>query len=112
MVAHRSRHIDIGVRMMQCVEAPQERHRMLTAMYGVDQKIEQQESCQNAQPLIGDWPGGQTHAKYRLEFRPEGVPRREREGGKHDIEHPDAEIAEPPPQCRELPLPPRPAEFP
>jgi len=35
MVAQRRRHVDIGVRMMQRVKSPQERHCMLAPMYQV-----------------------------------------------------------------------------
>src|SRR6266478_8567581 len=112
MMAHRGRYIDIGIGVMQCMKAPEQRHRVLTAMRRVIQEIEQQESRDKAPPLIGYWPGGQSHAKHCLELRPEDVGRREGEGGKDDIQEPDAKIAESPPQRRKLPLPSRPAEFP
>jgi hypothetical protein len=97
---------------MQRVEAPQERHGVLTAMHGILQQVEQQESRHKARPLISDWPGGQSHAKCRLKLRLEGVPRRESEAGEDNIQEPDAEIAEPPLQRRKLATPPWPAEFP
>jgi hypothetical protein len=97
---------------MHCVEAPQERHCVLAAMHGVIQKIEQQKGRHIAQPSIGNRPSGQSQAKSSLELRPEGVRRREGEGGEDDIQKPNTDIAEPPPQRRKLPLPSRPAEFP
>jgi len=97
--------------VMQCVEAPQERHRMLTAMHGIVHKIKQQKGRDKAQPLLADRPSGQTHAKYRLELRPEGVRWREGESSEDEIEEPDADIAEPPPQRRELTPAPRPAQL-
>ena len=63
-------------------------------------------------PSLRDGPGGQSDAQRSLELRSEGVRRRKDEGGKDQIKDPDPEIAEPPPQRRELPLPPRPAKFP
>jgi hypothetical protein len=112
MMAHRGRDIDIGIGVVQRVKAPEKRHRMLTAMHGVLEKIEQQEGRNKAQPLVGDRPGGQSHTESCPKLRPKGVRRREGEGDKDNIEEPDAEIAEPPPQRRELPLPSRSAEFP
>src|SRR6266851_1596906 len=97
---------------MQGVEAPQERHRVLTAMHGIAQQIEQQKSRHTARPLIAHYPGGESDAKCSLELRPKRVRRRKREGGEDDIEEPDPEIAEAPPPRRKLPLPPRSAEFP
>ena len=112
MMPHRSRHIDIGVGVMHCVKPPQKRHRVLTAMHGVDQKIEQQEARQKARPLIGDRPRGQTHTEGDFELPPEDVGWREDEGGNQDIKKPDADIAKPPPERRKFPLSPRLAEFP
>jgi hypothetical protein len=76
------------------------------------QKIKEQEGRYKARPLIGDRPGGQSHAKCRLELRPKGIRRRKGESGKNNIQEPDPDIAEPPPQRRKLPPPPRPAKFP
>jgi hypothetical protein len=87
---------------MQRVQSPQERHRVLTAMHGVIQKVEQQKGHDKAQPLLADRPSGQSHAKYRLELRPEGVRWRKGESGEDEIKEPDADIAEPTPQRREL----------
>jgi hypothetical protein len=81
-------------------------------MHGVVHKIEQQKGRHKARPSIGNGPRGQSHAKCCLELRPEGVRRREGEGGENDIQKPNTDIAEPPPQRRKLPLPSRPAEFP
>ena len=44
MVAHRGRHVDIGIRMMQRVKAPEERHRVLAPMHGVAHQVEQQKT--------------------------------------------------------------------
>ena len=108
---HRGRYIDIGIGVMQRVEAPQERHRVLTAMRGVIQKVEQQKGRDKARPLIADRPGRAKSRQDGLELRPESVRRREDEGGEDDIEEPDADIAEPPPQRRKLPPPSRPAQL-
>ena len=83
--------------MMQRVETPQKWHRVLTAMDRVDQKIEQQESRDKAQPVIGDRPGGQVDPKGSLELWPKSLGRRKNKGDEHDIEQPDAEVAEPSP---------------
>ena len=85
---------------------------VLTAMHGVVQKIEQQESRHKARPSIGNRPSGQGQAKSCLELLPEGVRWREGECGEDDIEEPNTDIAEPPPQRRKLPPPSRTAEFP
>ena len=97
---------------MQRVKAPQKRQRVLAAMYEVTQKVEQQEGCNEAGPSLRDGPGGQSDAQRSLELRSEGVRRRKDEGGKDQIKDPDPEIAEPPPQRRELPLPSGSEEFP
>ena len=97
---------------MQRVNAPQKRHRVLTAVQEITQKVEQEEACDETRPSVGDGPGGESDAQRSLELRPEGVGRRKDEGGKDQIKDPDPEITEPPPQRRELPLPSRPAEFP
>ena len=81
-------------------------------MHEITQKVEQQEDCHKAGPSLGDGPGGESDTEHSLELRPEGVRRRKDKGGKNQIKDPDPEIGEPPPQCRELPLPSRPAEFP
>jgi hypothetical protein len=81
-------------------------------MHEITQKVKQQEGCNKAGPSLGDGPGGQSDAQLSLELRPEGVRRRKDKGSKDQIEDPDPEIAEPPPQRRELAPPPRPAEFP
>ena len=96
---------------MQRVEAPQERHRVLAAMYGVVQKVEQQKGHQEAEPLSSDRPSRQSNAKGRFKLRSEGLRRCEGEAGEDEIEEPHADVAEPPPQRRELPSPPRPAQL-
>ena len=67
---------------MQRVVSPQKRYRMLTAMYRVHQKIEEQKSRDKTHPLIGDRPGRQGDAEGGLELRPKGVRRREGEAGE------------------------------
>jgi len=112
MVAYRGRHIDIGIGVMQCVKAPQQRHRVLTAVHRVLQKIEQQEACDKAQPLVGDRPRRQRDAKSCLELEAESLRLRKGEAGEDDAEEPNAQIAEPPPQSGKLALPSRPEQFP
>src|ERR1700730_4531329 len=107
MVAHRGRHIDVGVGVMQCVETPEKRHRVLTAMYGVVQKIEQQKGRPKAQPGVGNRPGGQGYAECCCKLWPKGVRRREDEGGEDNPDKPEPDIAEPAPQGRKLSPPPR-----
>jgi len=85
---------------------------MLAAMHEISEKIEQQKGCNKAGPSLGDGPGGQRDAQCSLELRPEGVRRRKGEGGENNIQEPDADVPEPPPQRRKLPLPSRPAELP
>src|SRR5438105_10016665 len=96
---------------MQRVKAPQKRHRMLAAVHEITQKIEQQEDRHKAAPS-GDGPRGQSDAQRSLDLWPEGVRRPKEEAGKDQIKDPDPEIAEPPPQRGEFPLPPRPTKFP
>src|SRR5258706_16389189 len=112
MMAHRSRNINIGIGVMQRVKTPEPRHRVLTAMRGVMQEIEQQKSHHKAQPLLGQWPRGQSHVKCGFKLQPECIRRSESEAGEDDVEEPDAEVAEPPTQRRKFPLPSRPPEFP
>jgi len=112
MDAHRGRHVDIGVGMMQCVKAPEKRHRVLAAVHEVAQQIEQQEARHKAKPGIGDRPGRKSEARQRLETRPDESRWRNEKGGKNQVQDPEADIAEPAPQSREFSPPPRPAEFP
>src|SRR5439155_10100923 len=112
MMAHRSGDIEIWIGVMQRVKAPEPRHRVLTAMRGVMQEIEQQKSHHKAQPLLGQGPRGQSHAKCAFKLRSECIQRSESEAGEDDVEEPDAKVAEPPTQRREFPLPPRLTEFP
>ena len=112
MVAHRGRHIDIGVGIMQRVQPPQKRYRVLAAMHRVLQQVEQQEPSDKPHRRIANRPGGEGQAKSRLELGSEDRRRGEDKRRQHDIQEPDADVAEAPAQRRELPLPPRPAEFP
>jgi hypothetical protein len=111
MQAHRRRYVDIGIRVMQRVKAPQKRHRVLAAMHEITQKVEQQKGCNKAAPS-SDGPGGQSDAQRSLELRPEDVCRRKDKGSKNQIKDPDPDIAEPPPQRWELAPPSRPAKLP
>ena len=52
------------------------------------------------------------HSSCGIELRPEGVRWRKGEGGKDDTKQPNAEIANPPPQRRKLPLASGKAKFP
>ena len=81
-------------------------------MHEITQKVEQQEAGDKAGQSAGDGPGGESDPQCCLELRSKGVRRRKDEGGKDQIKDPDPEITESPPQRRELPPPPRPAEFP
>ena len=74
MMAHRGRHIDIGIRVVQRMKAPQKRHGVLAPVHEVTQKVEQQKTSQEAQSDIGDRPGRKINSRYRLELGPE--PRR------------------------------------
>jgi hypothetical protein len=112
MQAHCRRYVDIGIRVMQRVKAPQKRHRVLAAMHEITQKVEQQEGRNKAGPSFGDGPRGQSDVQLSLELRPKGVRRPKDEGGKDQIKDPEPEIAEPPPQRPELAPPSRPAELP
>src|SRR5262249_49155583 len=112
MQAHRRSHVNIGIRVMQRVNAPQKRHRVLTAMHEITQKVEQEEACHQTRPSVGERPGGEGDPQRCLKLWPEGVGWRKDEGGKDQIKDPDPQITEPPPERRELPPPSRPAEFP
>jgi hypothetical protein len=41
MQAHCGRYVDVGIRVMQRVKAPQKRDRVLAAMHEITQKVEQ-----------------------------------------------------------------------
>src|SRR5262249_41641807 len=97
----------------QCVKAPQEGHRVLPAVHGIIQKIEQQERRNKARPSVfGNRPRWQSQAQRRLNLRPDGMRLCEDERAEYDVEDPDAEIAEAPLQRRKSPLPSRSAELP
>src|SRR5262245_50436725 len=57
-MTYRGRYIDIGIGVMQGVEAPQERHHVLAAMHYITQQIEQQKRRHPVYPLIGYCPRG------------------------------------------------------
>jgi hypothetical protein len=69
VVAHRSRDIDIGIRVMQRVKAPEEWHRVLAAVYEVMQKVEEQETGQEAQRSVADRPRRELWPERCLEPR-------------------------------------------
>jgi len=56
MVTHRGRHIDIGIRVMQRMKPPEDRHRMFAPVHEITQQIEQQKTGDQAQTGIGDRP--------------------------------------------------------
>ena len=85
MMAHRSGDIEIWIGVMQRVKAPEPRHCVLTPMHGVMQEIEQQKSHHKAQPLLGQGPRGQSHAKCAFKLRSECIQRSESEAGEDDV---------------------------
>ena len=97
---------------MQRVKAPQKRHRVLAAMHEITQKVEQQKTCHKTQRRIGDRPGRETHPCHRFQLMAEPHWWFEYKSGENQIEDPEPDIPQPPPQGGELPPPPRPAEFP
>ena len=62
MMAHRCRHVDIGIGMVQRMKAPKERHCVLAPMNEVTNEVEQQKGRNQAQPGIADRPGWQGEA--------------------------------------------------
>ena len=62
VMPNRRGHVDVGIRVMRRVNAPEERHRVFQPVDEIMQKIEQQESGHQAQRGIGHRPGrdGQT----------------------------------------------------
>ena len=112
MVAHRGRHIDVGIRVMQRMKPPEERHCVLAAVHRITQQVEQQKARRKAQHRIGYRPGREPRAENRLEPQPRQPRRFKEKPDEQQIEKPEADIAEPPPQRRKFPPSARLAEFP
>jgi hypothetical protein len=112
MVAHRRRHIDIRVRVVQRVKAPEERHRMLAPVHEVTHQVEEQEPRPEAQTGVGYRPRWKGAARHHLELRAKGFSRRENNACEKEVDEPETDIPEPAPQGRKFPPPPRPAQLP
>src|SRR6516164_8324153 len=112
MMAHRCRHVDIGIGMVQRMKAPKERHCVLAPMNEVTNEVEQQKGRNQAQPGIADRPGWQGEARQRLDPRPDESRRGEDISRENQIHDPEPDIRDPAPQGGKLAPSPRPREFP
>src|SRR6516165_9432895 len=52
MMAHRGRHIDIGIGVVQRMKAPQKRHGVFAPVHEVTQKVEQQKTAKKLSPTL------------------------------------------------------------
>jgi hypothetical protein len=112
MVAHRCRYIDIGIGMVQGVKAPEQRHRMLTAMHEIMHQVEKQKTQQEANPDIGNRPRWKMHIENGLDLRSGSLRRLEQKRDEEQVDDPKADVRQPPPQGGKFPPSPRPAIFP
>ena len=110
-MAHRRRDIDIGIGVMHGVKPPQQRHGVLDSDASRNSENRAAGKPRPGLPTVGDRPGRQHHVRGSPRCGPDLRRRTRNQTDEDDIGQPDAEIAEPTLQRRELPLSPRPAQF-